>query len=176
MSSTRKEGAMMSPLVIALLATVLRVATLATLAVMLGGTTALARCIGDRSRSLQDMVTGAQSWFETEIPVTNKALQDAIAKGHPWSSAIPKDFRIDPRRTPFTVSTLVGPTNVYWLPSTDLGARNIGFGIGSSWKTYRDVAECRVQAPDGRWWLALRQRGGDLSYVPEDQTEPSTHR
>ena len=140
-------------------------------AILLSSNAARARCINDRSRSLQDMITGAQSWFSSELPRTQKDQQKLLARGHPWANVVPKDFKIDSRRVPFAVSTLVGPTRVYDLPSLELGDRNVRALVGSSWNTYRDVAECRAQGPDGQWWLVLRHVGGDLSYIPEDQTE-----
>jgi len=143
----------------------------AVLALLLPASAPLsARCISDPRLSLDDMIRNAQPWF-ADTPHNFQELQAIVARSHPWSNKVPRDFKIDQRRVRFSVSTLIGPADVYWLPSAELGPRNIGFGIGSSWRTYQDVAECRVQAPDGRWWLVLGGKEDGLSYVPEDQTE-----
>jgi hypothetical protein len=141
-------------------------------ALLLASNAALAHCVNDPNRSLQDMVAGAQGFF-SDVPRSAKELEKLLAIGHPWSNKVPKDFRIDSRRTAFTVGSSVGSSPDYALPSLKLGERNLLASIGRPWSTDQQTAECRVQGPDGRWWFVLRHVGGDLSYVPEDQTRPA---
>jgi hypothetical protein len=104
------------------------------------------------------------------------SLEEMAAWNKPWSNKIPNGFKIDPHRIAFAVSTAVGPIQVYSLPS-DVPGQGKAFGmIGSSWSTYRETAECRVRAPDGRWWLATRFADGGLSYVLQSQTVSEHHR
>lgn len=155
-------------------------------AVAFVGSPAWARCQSNQAYSLQDMVALRERELTElrELMAHNRTLAPELrsstdwisARNHFWDSTVPKEFKIDQRRVAFTVSTLVGPAQVYWLPSTTLGGQNVGYGIGSSWRTYRDVAMCRVQAPDGRWWLVLQLKGGGLSYIRQDQTEPTSRK
>lgn len=88
----------------------------------------------------------------------------------PWSGKVPAGFKIDNRMLDFVVApeNLIN-TESYNLPSNELPqARKVG---GMLKFEYREVAQCRVQDPEGHWWLAIRHVGGDLSYVREEESE-----
>lgn len=104
------------------------------------------------------------------------SLEEMAASPKPWSSMVPRGFKIDPHKVAYAVSTLVGPIPTYTLPTDAPGQGRTLAYIGSDWATYREIAECRVEAPDGRWWLAVRNAGGDLTYVLQSQTEANHKR
>jgi hypothetical protein len=112
------------------------------------------------------------------LPEAQRRSTDQIDRDNRfWASTVPKGFKLDPHPVAYTVSTAAGPIQVYVLPSLELGEDNRSGLIGSSQATFRGVAECRVQAPDGRWWLASRDKVvGGLSYILQDQTEPASSR
>lgn len=83
----------------------------------------------------------------------------------PWSDKVPAGFKIEQRMVAFVVT----PANL-----TIMELRSLPLSTGHSLALlkygYKDVAQCRVQDPDGRWWLAVGGKKVNLSYVPEDQT------
>jgi hypothetical protein len=116
------------------------------------------------------LLAASHAWARCQIDQKH-SLEEMSAWHQPCSSRVPRGFKIDQRKAPFAVSTLNGPIRTYSLPSDTPGQGKVLALVGSSWRTYREDAECRVEAPDGRWWLATRDVGNDLSYVLQSETE-----
>jgi hypothetical protein len=99
-------------------------------------------------------------------------LSDMAAWDKPWSPQVPKGFRVDGGLMTFVISWETWITQSYNLPSEDLPAARVA-GVNLK-APYRDMALCRVIAPDGKRWLASPMRDGSLSYVLQSATRPAS--
>ena len=80
-------------------------------------------------------------------------------------SMVPSDVQIDRRSPPLRVTGWLWPMERYSLPTE----RSMHFERSATpWTVFGEPVECRVQTPDGRWWLAFRHFGR-LSYTSEDE-------
>jgi hypothetical protein len=78
------------------------------------------------------------------------------------AETVPADLEIDERPVNFVVT---GLTSTYALPD----AKSKSFaGLKPGYKEY---ANCRVKDPDGKWWLATRDIGSDLTYISGDDVK-----
>jgi uncharacterized protein YecT (DUF1311 family) len=111
------------------------------------------RCEPDESKTIEDMARDATADWK-----------------HPYFSKVPKSFDIDQHLYFYVVRPEVWVTKSYNLPS-----RKLANPLASSGLRYpgRSLALCRVQAPNGVWWLANGFSGGTLSYTPEKDTVPA---
>jgi len=107
------------------------------------------------------------AWAQCDNDASH-ALQDMASWKEPWSKEVPKGFKIDQRRVAFATDMSIGRVPEYSLPSDDPKEGQVLDYIGSFFSAYKGTAACRVQAPDGRWWLAIRNKvDGNLSYALE---------
>lgn len=98
----------------------------------------------------------------------SRSLEDMAGSAKPWSTKAPRGFRIEPVERMFTITWETFITTSYNLPSEKLpAARRASANLKAP---YREIAHCRVIAPDGKRWLAGRSRDGNLDYVLESAT------
>ena len=99
-------------------------------------------------------------------------VDDMAAQEKPWSTRVPKGFKVDGGRRIFVISEEAWITQSYNLPSQDLPAARVA---GANLKApYRAMALCRVTGPDGKRWLVSQMRDGTLDYVLESATRPAS--
>lgn len=128
---------------------------------------AVARCTNDASRSLQDMISHAHEFYYAK-PHDYEEFKRMLARSNPSFKRVPYDFHIEQGRTPFIIQDLAGGVLIYFLPSLKIGPPNIAAFEGSINQPIQEVAECRVQAPDGQWWFVTRNVDGTLYYIRKD--------
>jgi uncharacterized protein YecT (DUF1311 family) len=97
-------------------------------------------------------------------------VEDMASWDKPWSTMVPRGFRVEQHLMTFEVTWEAWITTFYNLPSETLpAARRASGGLKAG---YQELALCRVIGPDGKRWLASPLRDGNLSYVLESATEP----
>ncbi|HUC67853.1 MAG TPA: lysozyme inhibitor LprI family protein [Stellaceae bacterium] len=97
-------------------------------------------------------------------------VEDMANWDKPWSTMVPRGFRVEQEVMTFEVTWEAWITTSYSLPSETLpAARRASAGLK---KGYQGLALCRVIGPDGKRWLASPMRDGTLNYVLESATEP----
>jgi hypothetical protein len=102
----------------------------------------------------------AQAYDETYPDGTiQKRLPDAD-----YRMLAPKGLKIDNRPAPFFASD--GVASEYPLPAHE----NEFASTGGYRFLGKFMSPCRVQDPDGRWWVVVRHRT-DLGYIPSEKTE-----
>ncbi len=123
---------------------------------------AVISCLKTQYRSRIDSLT-----YQCEVDDSHTVAEMETWK-EPLNGKVPAGFKIDNHMVDFVVTpeNLIA-TDLYTLPTSN--SRTDGrlkYG-------YRDVADCRVQDPDGGWWLILATGGESLYYVPEEDTTPA---
>ena len=101
----------------------------------------------------------------------NHTVDEMAAQEKPWSTKVPKGFKVNAGLGIFMISEETRIAQSYNLPSQDLPAARVA---GAYLKTpYRFMALCRATGPDGTRWLVSPMRDGSLDYVLESATRPA---
>ena len=118
----------------------------------------------------QDRMAGLKQQ-QCEIDDNHTVIEMATWKD-PWSNKVPAEFNVDQRMIAYTIiwkAPKFEMTQSYNLPSKSLSAAKQAGALLKS--PYSGLALCRVQDPEGVWWLVQRGRYGVLSYILEADTK-----
>ena len=121
-------------------------------------------CLEDR---YNDRVAALKQ--KCEIDETH-TLNDMLALPKSGLSKVPLGLNVDNKLGAYIT---IRNTRGYQFPSFIAPST---YGLSMRQGGVRLLALCRVQGLNGEWWLVSRNKGGDLSYVPEADTKKAEDR